>query len=237
MKPSLTRLVVTTVKHIVAALLMLLWPPKGASAQMLTSVDTDVIRAVLQGQVLPDLIRNWQLTTHHEIEIVVSNRTRPCALPTGESEARRLREAEDRAIKGERIDDGTLRSRPPTFDQDLQLESGRIIPKDIVAGCWRNSGGSLLPSLRVATPLQLTFERASIVEKEFRKKPQAWRKRHPQSVGVIFMASPVYSFDRELAAVSFTRLHDGIGGGMFFCILARETADWRVLWQETILIE
>jgi hypothetical protein len=179
------------VKHIVAMLLMLSWRPCGASAQVLTSDDTDVIRAVLQGQVLPDLIRNWQLKSNQETEVVVSNRTRQCTLPTGEGEARRLRESEDRAIKGERVDDRELRSRPPAIDQDLQLESGRVVPKDIVVGCLRNSGGSILPPFRVVTPLQLTFERSSIVEKEFRKKPVAWRKRHPQSVGVIFIGSPV----------------------------------------------
>jgi hypothetical protein len=222
--------------YILALFLATLWQGSSSSVLAGATKDADVLRVVLENRVLPDLIRDWEIRPNEDIEVVVSDRARPCVLPRSESDAQRLRRDEDRMKRGQRVNSPLFGPRPPP-DQDLRLESGRTIPKEIVARCLRASGGSVLRPLTIATSLAVVFERSVTVEREFRKKPSAWLTRHPRSFGVVFIGQPVYSSDRQLAAVSFTTLSNGIGGGVFFCLLERHDAAWTVMWQETVLIE
>lgn len=81
------------------------------------------------------------------------------------------------------------------------------------------------------------MEDSDVIDSEFRKDPEAWRRRHPLAVGVLSLGRPVYSEDRRVAGMSFSRLRNGIGGGVVFCLLQRTGADWKILWQQMIMIE
>jgi hypothetical protein len=84
----------------------------------------------------------------------------------------------------------------------------------------------------------VTFERGAIVEREFRKNhSDHWNRRHPTSIGLIVVASPVYSTDGSAAGVYAYHFLSGFGGGGSFCFLQRDGDTWRILWEDVIWFE
>lgn len=111
------------------------------------------------------------------------------------------------------------------------------IPAEIARRCKAPLNSAFMPSMRVASTIDVVFEDGTIVAAEFRKDPAAWSRRHPLGIGAIELGRPVYNEDRSLAGISFSRFRNGIGGGIFFCLLQRTSNGWTVLRQETILME
>jgi hypothetical protein len=130
-----------------------------------------------------------------------------------------------------------LRYHAQAADEDLVVGPGRRIPKSIVRACGSNAPVRLT-AVTVTAPLLVVLEREGVIRAEFRVDPIAWERRHPHAIGSMSFSRPVYSEDRKIAGVAYTRLRNGIGGGSFFCLLQRDSSGrWSVMWQETLLIE
>jgi hypothetical protein len=222
--------------RVVGLLLSLALVPVAASAQAIaTSDDIAVVRAVLEAQTLPELVENWGITAEGT-EIVISDELSGCGLPLGDEETKRVNAALERLTAGQSVPEEELRYRAAPLDEDLVVSPGHVVPREIVQQCVV-AGAAHLPQIAVKSPVTPVFEDGDVVAAEFRKRPHAWERRHPRSVGVVTMGRPVYARDRSIAGVSYSRLRNGFGGGSFFCLLEKRDAGWRVVWQETILIE
>jgi hypothetical protein len=207
----------------------------GASIPVASRDDVSVVKTVLISNGLAELVRNWGVEDP-EAEIVLSDTLTGCLLPPSQTETRRVTDALERLAQGQNVPADELRYRIPTPDQDLFVGPERRIPKSIVRACAR-TGSARLPPLAVRSPLRVVLEREDVIRSEFRVNPIAWKRRYPHAVGSISFSKPVYSDDRNLAAVSYARFRNGIGGGSFFCLVQRDSGSWRVMWQETLLIE
>jgi hypothetical protein len=210
--------------------------PSAASAQVPASEeDVSVVRAVLESRALPELIQNWEIHPEHA-EVVISNRLEGCVLPHSRDETKRVNGALERLAAGATVPAEELEYRPPSLEQDLVVSETRIIPKELVHRCVM-SGAAFLPAITLRSPVQTIIEDGAVITSEFRKEPRAWKRRHPLSVGVVTVGRPVYTRDHALAAVSYSRFRNGLGGAVMFCMLQKRGNGWDVLWQETLLIE
>lgn len=170
---------------------------------------------------LPEIIQNWGVS---DGEIVLEDRLSGCHLPHGQ-------------VDGESVAEEELRWRPPSEGGDLEVSEGRTIPEAIVRQCLSASEDVALREMVFVARIRVVIERSAWIASNFRKNRNAWTTRHPRSIGVVSFGRPVYSKDGQTAAVSYSRFRNGIGGGVFFCLLQRANGRWGVLWQETVLIE
>jgi hypothetical protein len=195
----------------------------------------DVLGVVLSSAV-EQLIANWGIT-QADIEVVVSYTSSPCSMFPSREETRRVGDAAERASKGYRVSQEELQPAPPSDLEDLVTPKGHVIPLELVRKCLDTHGYTSIPFFRVKSPVILTFEPGAIIDRTFRTDPKAWETAHPYAVGVIRFSAPAFSDDGRTAAISYSRLRTGIGGGQFFCLLQKEEDGWHIAWQEAVLIE
>ncbi|HEV7767299.1 MAG TPA: hypothetical protein VGQ76_20020 [Thermoanaerobaculia bacterium] len=211
-------------------------PSSIACAQEIASKDDHAIARVVAAQALQDLVRNWSVEVD-AAEVVIADRLSGCSLPHGASETERVSDAYTRSANGEIVESAELEYRAPSFDSDLVISPTSTIPKEIVRWCWGSVATVRLSSMTLDAAIQTVMEDSDVIDSEFRKDPEAWKRRHPLAVGLLSLGRPVYSEDRTVAGASFSRLRNGFGGGVFFCLLQRTGNDWKVLWKQGILIE
>jgi hypothetical protein len=222
---------------VLAAIILLVVPwTRATTAQNIqSSLDTEVLIAVLEQAVMPDIIVNWALDPKID-GLVLSTETVGCALPIGADERLRQNAVLERASAGEKVSPSELAARPAKGDSDLIVGTGRVVPKIIVARCLSSSRTRLAP-IPVNSPLRLEWESPAIITKEFRAaNPVPWARRHPKTAGIVRLSKPLFSEDRLRAGVYFSRLRSGRGGAGVFCMLGDEGV-WKVLWQQTVWLE
>ena len=227
---------VQRVRMVLIPLVVLALQPVAVSSQVIaTAEDTSVVRAVLEARALPDLVKNWTITSE-VAEVVVSDQLSGCTLPYGDAETKRVNAALERLAAGHKVAETELQYRAPSPDEDLVISPMHIVPAEIVQQCLL-AGAARLPRFEVKSRVKTVFEDSDVIASEFRRNPRAWKLRHPRSIGVVTMGRPVYALDHSVAGVSYSRFREGVGGGIFFCLLKKRPTGWMIVWQETILIE
>ena len=114
--------------------------------KILSTPDTQVLIAVLEQAVIPDVIVNWALDPKID-GLVVSTETVACALPIGADERLRQNAALERAAKGDKVPQSELVGKRPAGDRDLMVAPGHVVPRIMVARCL-SSGRTPLPTCR-----------------------------------------------------------------------------------------
>ena len=222
-------------RAIVLSVCLLVIATPGIAQVAASDQDRLVVQTVLMNHAVPELVGNWGVERDVS-EVILADELLQCQLPVGHVESARVSELLNRSAQGMEIDEEDLRYRAPSPDADLEVTMSRIVPRTLVRRC-QSAGVARLRSIEVSTEIPVVLEDAAVIRRSFRRDPVRWKEKHPLAAGVITFGRPVYSDDGQMAAVSYTRFRNGIGGGIFFCLLTRSHSAWDVLWQETILIE
>jgi len=195
----------------------------------------EIVRVVLSSA-LEDVVRDWEITDPNA-ELIIADRTIPCALPGSQEDLRRMNEATERILAGEKVPDDAFTPSPVDPDQDLVTHSGRVIPRELVRRCWLNQPEVQIPSMTLSAPVGVTFESSAVVDRLFREDHETWKKLHPNARGVLRVSLPVFSQDKQRALVTFSQFTNGIGGAIVLCLVENRHGSWEIAWEEMVLLE
>lgn len=202
--------------------------------------DSAVLTVVLNDDVLPGLIKGWQISKPELECMVLSDEAIPAMFPQSAEQEQMEREVTSHWKENQNVDWEAILDGRPDGKHDYVMSQNHVIPKDVVKDMLaRSNKKSLLPTMRSQSPLRVVVEKSSFINRTFRTDDGSaeFGKMYPCAHGVIEMSLPGYSQNGNVAGVYFSQYRLGIGGAGSFVLLHRINAQWRITWTHTAWIE